>query len=108
MTENIQQFDTTQERIEGVATTKLTTAKELLQHQRQHQRFRACLHTAVLHRARGKVKDQIRAENRKVHHYSAGEISAMAEELLKKPGERERMIADCEGWVRELIFKAKR
>jgi hypothetical protein len=80
------------------------TARELA----QQQKFRACLATAVLHRARNKVKDQIRAENKKISWYSACEISTMAEELLKKPGEREKMIADCEGWVRELIFKSKR
>ena len=85
-------------------TATVMTAKELL----QQQRFRACLSHAVLYRARGKVKDQIKAEGRKVAHFSAREISAMAEELLKKPGERERMIADCEGWVRELVFKSRR
>ena len=95
-----------------VMTTNLTTipvgqemtAKEL----KQQIQFRACLATAVLNKARNKIKDHIRAEGKKVHHFSACEISAMAEELLKKPGERERMIADCENWVRELVFKAKR
>jgi len=85
-------------------TATVMTAKEAA----QQIKFRACLHTAVLNRARSKVKEHIRAEGRKVHHFSACEISAMAEELLKKPGERERMIADCEGWVRELVFKSKR
>jgi hypothetical protein len=87
-----------------MTTATVLTARELA----QQQKFRACLATAVLHRARNKVKDQIKAEGRKVHHYSARDLSAMAEELLKKPGEREKMIADCEGWVRELVFKTKR
>ena len=85
-------------------TATVMTAREV----QQQIKFRACLHTAVLHKARNKVKDHIRAEGKKVAHFDARTISAMAEELLKKPGERERMIADCEGWVRELVFRAKR
>jgi hypothetical protein len=85
-------------------TATVLTAREVA----QQIKFRACLATAVLHKARNKVKDQIRAEGRKVQHFDARTISAMAEELLKKPGEREKMIADCEGWVRELVFKTKR
>ena len=85
-------------------TATVMTAREVA----QQIKFRACLGMAVLNKARSKVKDNIRAEGGKVHHYDARTISAMAEELLKKPGERERMIADCEGWVRELVFKAKR
>jgi len=98
--------------MEGVATTKLTTetaapvlsAKELA----LQIKYRACLHHAALHKARSRVKDQIRAEGKKIAHFDARTISAMAEELLKKPGEREKMIADCEGWVRELVFKTRR
>jgi hypothetical protein len=85
-------------------TTTVMTAKQLL----QQQRFRACLHTAVLNRARSRVKENLRAEGKKVSWFSAAEISALAESLLEKPGERERLRADCEGWVRELVFKSKR
>jgi hypothetical protein len=85
-------------------TATVMTAREVA----QQIKFRACLHHAVLNRARIRVKDQIRARGDKVHHYDARTISALAEELLRKPGEREKMIADCEGWVRELVFKAKR
>jgi len=114
---NTQEFNATKGRMDMVVTANLTTnsqvneivqpamtAKEL----RQQIQFRACLATAVLHKARGRIKEEIRAEGKKVSWFSACEISVMAEELLKKPGERERMIADCEGWVRELVFKAKR
>ena len=85
-------------------TATVMTAREVA----QQIKFRACLHTAVLHKARNKVKANIQAEGKKVSHYSARDLTALAEELLKKPGERERMIADCENWVRELVFKAKR
>jgi hypothetical protein len=90
------------------ATTTVLTAREQAKALKQQIQYRACLATAVLHRARNKVKANIRAEGKKVQHFDARTISTMAEELLKKPGEREKMIADCEGWVRELVFKSKR
>jgi hypothetical protein len=100
--------------MEGVATTKLTTieadtprpmtAKEVA----LQLKYRAALHCATLNRARGRIKENLRAEGKKVSWFSAREISELAEQLLEKPGERERLRADCEGWVRELVFKAKR
>jgi len=87
-----------------MTTATVLTAREVA----QQIKFRACLATAVLHKARTKVKDQIRAEGKKVYHYSARDITTLAEELLKKPGERERMIASCEEWVRQLVFRTKR
>jgi hypothetical protein len=46
-----------------MTTATVMTAREVA----QQIKFRACLATAVLHKARNKVKDQIRAEGRKVH-----------------------------------------
>ena len=80
------------------------TAREL----RQQIAFRACLTTAVLHQARGKVKEKLRAANLKVHHYSAREITEMAEQWLAEPGHREIITQIVRPYVHEMIFKTKR
>jgi hypothetical protein len=69
--------------MEVVVTTKLTTnaggqettatvmtAKELA----QQIKFRGCLAHAVLYRARGKVKDQLRATGLKVSGFSGRDL----------------------------------
>ena len=82
-------------------TATVMTAREVA----QQIKFRACLHTAVLHKARTKVKDQIRAKGDKVHHYSAREITELAERYLAEPGHREVLMELVRPWVQELIFK---
>jgi hypothetical protein len=59
------------------ATTTLS-AKELA----QQIRYNACVRTFAKMQARGKAKEQIRARGDKVSHYSAREISEMAEVIL--------------------------
>ena len=87
--------------------TTATTATVMIAREVQQQlKFRACLHTAVLHKARSKVKDHIRAEGGKVSHYSARDLSAMAEEYVRH--HREELIEACRPWVHELVFKSKR
>ena len=87
-----------------MTTTTVLTARELA----QQQKFRACLATAVLYKARNKVKDEIRARGDKVQLYSAKELSQMAEEYLAKPGHREILIQSVLPWVHELVFKPTR
>jgi nucleoside-triphosphatase THEP1 len=82
-----------------MTTAMVLTAREQAKALKQQIQYRACLATAVHHRARNKVKANIRAEGKKVHHFSMREINELAEELLKQPGQREAMIRDCEGWV---------
>jgi hypothetical protein len=84
-------------------TATVMTAKELL----QQQRFRACLHTAILHRAKGRVKENIRAKGDKVSHYSAREIAELAEQYLEQPGHKESITQLVLPWVHELIFKTR-
>jgi len=84
-------------------TATVMTAREAA----QQIKFRACLHTAVLHKARTKVKDQIRAKGDKVHHYSAREISELAERYLAEPGHREVLMELVRPWVTEMIFKTQ-
>ena len=59
------------------ATTVLS-AKQLA----QQIRYNGCVRTFAMHQARGKAKEQIRARGDKVSHYSAREISEMAEVIL--------------------------
>ena len=110
MTEIIEVFDTTKQRVEGVVKANLTTnpigqemtARELA----QQIKFRACLAHAVLYSARNRVKDQLRAAGLKVSHYSARDLTALAEEYLQH--HREELIQAVRPWVEELVFKSKR
>ena len=61
-----------------VTTATVMTAKELA----QQIRYNGCVRTFAMHQARGKAKEQIRARGDKVSHYSAREISEMAEVIL--------------------------
>jgi len=87
-------------------TTKLTTnqierttAKALA----QQIKYNACVRTFAKMQARGKAKENIRARGDKVAHYSAREISDMAELILEQnPDEyltRARAWAD--NWKRQ-------
>jgi len=110
MTEIIEGFDTTKRRMEGVVSANLTTnsigqemtARELA----QQIKFRACLHHAVLNRARSRIKDQLRAAGLKISHYSAREISELAEEYVHH--HREELMESVRPWVERMIFKPKR
>src|SRR5215472_17354288 len=84
-----------------MTTATVMTAREAA----QQIKFRACLATAVLHKARSRVKDHIRAEGGKVHHYSASEITELAERYLAEPGHRESLMELVRPWVEALIFK---
>jgi hypothetical protein len=68
-------------------TTTVMTAKEL----KQQIQFKACLATAVLYKARGKVKDQLRAAGLKISGYSARDLTVLAEEYVQH--HREELIA---------------
>jgi len=59
-------------------TTTVMTAKQLA----QQIKYNGCVRTFAMHQARGKAKEQIRARGDKVAHYSAREISEMAEVIL--------------------------
>jgi hypothetical protein len=59
-------------------TTTVMSAKELA----QQIKYNACVRTFAQMQARGKAKEQIRARGDKVAHYSAREISEMAELIL--------------------------
>jgi len=88
-------------------TTNLTTnptAREIA----QQLKFRACLAHAVLFKARGKVKDQIRARGDKIAHYSAREITELANQYLAQPGHREILTQLVLPSVHERVFKTKR
>ena len=95
--------------MEGVATTILNTktAKEVARELKTAIQFRACLATAVLHKARTRVKEEIRAKGDKVHHYSARQISEMAERYLAEPGHREVLMELVKPWVTAMIFKTQ-
>ena len=58
--------------------TERTTAKALA----QQIKYNACVRTFAKMQARGKAKENIRARGDKVAHYSAREISDMAEVIL--------------------------
>ena len=82
-------------------TTTVLSAKELA----PQIRYNACVRTFAKMQARGKAKEQIRARGDKVSHYSAREISDMAEVILaQNPDEyltRARAWADnwrSRGW----------
>ena len=83
-------------------TATVMTAKELA----QQIKFRACLAHAVLFKARTRVKDQLRAAGLKISHYSAREITELAEDYVQH--HREELIEACRPWVHELVFKSKR
>jgi hypothetical protein len=83
-------------------TAPAMTAKEL----KQQIQYRGALHTAVMHNARTRVKEQLRAAGLKVNHYSAREITELAEEYVQH--HREELIEAVRPWVRELVFKTKR
>jgi hypothetical protein len=90
--------------MEVVVTTNLTTnptAREVA----QQLKFRACLTHAALFRARNIVKDQIRAEGKKVSHYSARDLTALAEEYVQH--HREELTNSVRPWVEQLVFKKR-
>jgi hypothetical protein len=81
------------------ATATVLSAKELA----QQIRYNACVRTFAKMQARGRAKELIRARGDKVAHYSAREISEMAEVILaQNPDEyltRARAWAD--NWKRQ-------
>jgi hypothetical protein len=85
--------------METMAT--VMTARELV----QQQKFRACLATAILFRARGKLKDQLRAAGLKISGYSARDLTALAEEYVQH--HREELVESRRPWVEQLIFKKR-
>ena len=85
-----------------MTTATVMTARELA----QQQKFRACLATAVLFKARGRVKDQLRAAGLKISGYSARDLTALAEEYVEH--HREELIQAVKSWVEEMVFKSKR
>ena len=82
-------------------TVTVMTAREVA----QQLKFRACLHHACLFRARGKVKDQLRAAGLKVSHYSAREISELAEDYVRH--HKEELIQSVTPWVTQLVFEKR-
>jgi hypothetical protein len=85
-----------------MTTATTLTARELA----QQQKFKACLTHAVLYRARNKVKDQLRAAGLKISHYSARDLTALAEDYVQH--HREELVQAVKPWVEELVFKSKR
>ena len=61
-----------------MTTATVLSAKELA----QQIRYNGCVRTFAMHQARGKAKEQIRARGDKVSHYSARDITEMAEVIL--------------------------
>jgi hypothetical protein len=79
-------------------TETVMTAKELA----AQIRYNACVRTFAKMQARGRVKADIRARGDKVAHYSAAQISEMAEVILaENPAEYlDRARAWADDWRR--------
>ena len=82
-------------------TATVMTAREAA----QQIKFRAYLAHAVRFKARTRIKDQLRAAGLKVSHYSAREISELAEDYVQH--HREELTTAVRPWVEQMIFKKR-
>jgi hypothetical protein len=110
MTEIIGEISATSGRMEGSATTKLTTTATTIMTARELKaaiKYNACLATMVMFQARHWVKDNIRARGDKISHYSAREITELAEDYLAQPGRREAIVECVKPWIEDFLFKKR-
>ena len=86
-----------------MTTATAMTAKELA----AQIRFRGCVATLVRLSAKNKVKELLRAQGKKVHHYSARELAEMAEEYLAVAEHREEPVAKASELAKVILARRR-
>jgi hypothetical protein len=81
------------------------TAKQLAAQLRYQQQYRGAVATLCHLAARNKVKELLRASGRKVHHFTAREISEMASDYLL--AHREELIENAKVRATQILAKRR-